>query len=211
MEDLDAFFQEIQAARDAPESSGVTEPLSPADSEGSVAGTAILTPRAESEVDSVATTVRLGSPEGELPVQSSPSPTSFWRVPAPESLDGLLSQPDDLEMRDEIAEARAFALGLCEIWRAGARRAEASEAEPEPEADPTEMLVEDCASEAGEMAAEPEYALVLYEGAVPAETARAAEVVEIHDSESKPEEEPEEYEPGLALRLHLFNLVFHPF
>ena len=114
-----------------------------------------------------------------------------------------MSQPADLMERDEIAEARAFALELGEIWRAGVRRAETSEAEPESEADPTEMLVEDCASEAGEVAEE--YALVPYEGSAPAETARAAEVVEIHDSESEPEEEPEEYEPGLALHLHLFN------
>ena len=208
---MDAFFQEIQAARDAPESSGVTEPLSPADSEGSVAGTAILTPRAESEVDSVVTTVRLGSPEGEIPAQGSPSPTSFWRVPVAEPLEEILGQPPAPEFRDEIAEARAEALVFYELRPAGRRAGgEVLEAEPESEADPSEMLIDDCASEAGEVTKEPEYALVPYGGAAPVETTRAAEVIEIHDSESEPEEEPEEeseeeYEPGLALRLHLFN------
>ena len=142
-EDLGAFFQEIQAAFDAPESSGVTEPLSPAASESSVAGTVLLTPRAESEADSVATTVRLGSPEGEPSVQGSPSPASLWQVPAPESLEEVLSQPAVPEFRDEIAEARAEALvfyELCPTRRPAG--GETSGVEPESETDPAEMLAE---------------------------------------------------------------------
>ena len=57
-----------------------------------------------------------------------------------------MSQPADLVARDEVAEARAIALGLFEIFHTGARRAED---EPEPEADPTDMLVDDCESETG--------------------------------------------------------------
>ena len=90
-----------------------------------------------------------------------------------------------------VAEARAEALCFYELLHAGEREAE--DPGEESEVDPTDMLADGSEVEGGpeEMAEELERALVPFEGPTP------IDVIEIEDSESEPEEEPEEvFEPG---------------